>query len=419
MKLREPNIHIQATLKSTADEPVSRKNLVLQYFNMHTNSWHTFTEELDAIRGKLDQTIAISRVKKLFPGDYRLILNALTKGILPTIRLIDNASAKEEWTTVYGIIPVIHISEESVISLNFGDLWVIEPYEINRHIKGSFPENEFALIALPRPNGNHALHKPLSAALSNAEIFSDFELETHDIELRLKTDKTDPVTNREEIENLKKHLAEKEKETMHYEQDISAHKKEIDHLYHQIEELKQALQDKGTPDDDLELGEDGIIKEPPVPEARPARDVYTTIVEEVKTASEKLEESPYKLTNISLNLKTHVITDGDDFKLQLIDAETAKKSNEGTVSEVKIDIETEGPTKKPSNKLITPNIIGLTETAARNRLKSFGLGIKVIYQVSKTKTIGQAFKQSPAPGNDVTKGDTIVAIFAKKTENYN
>ncbi len=202
------------------------------------------------------------------------------------------------------------------------------------------------------------------------------------------------------------------------ESEIEALQNQLVALENQLAEKDGATNDDGTASSH-ELGEDGIKEPAKIVTPRPARDVYTTIVDEVKNASEQLESTAYTLSNISLNLKTHVLTDEEGFKLQLIDAETAANTNQQAVSEVKIDIGTKSNSNNQPETNSTPNVMGLTETAARLRLKSYGLGMKTIYQVSTTKTIGQAFKQNPAAGNDINKGENVVVIFAKNSEKFN
>lgn len=150
------------------------------------------------------------------------------------------------------------------------------------------------------------------------------------------------------------------------------------------------------------------------------KDVYSNVVKEVNTATSKLDNTPFKLTNVSLNLKAHVKDDVNGFNVQLVDASSSEHLNPAGISDVKIDIATEGPKAQSVAEIPAPNVVGLTETAARKRLEGFGLKMEVIYQVFKSanKVVGQAAKQMPAAGEDIAPGSTITVIFSKDKSNF-
>lgn len=407
-------LQISGSFKNIKDEEITEKNLTIQYFDLEKNTWSSLISSLKAIEGKLEASYKIIDLVKSNPVGYAHIKNGLEHNVMPTLRLIDGETEKDAWTVVYSTFPVLHRPDEGLLVVDFGDLWLLETNQINRHIKGKHPEVEFAVGALPRPNGNHAFFPSFQVGLLHTKDLAEYTIGEHDVKLVAKGAEEDL---HKIIEELNQELEEKSHE--------------LEEKYGEIASLNETIkslendEDKDNPDDvlDGELADDGTIIDEKVDakivEARPARDVYTTIVDEVKNASEKLEDTPYSLANISLNLKTHVVTDADGFKLQLIDAETAKHTTNESISEVKIDIGTKGNQAQVNTKQSTPSILGLTETAARERLKSFGLKMKVIYQSSQTKTIGQAFKQKPAAGADIDKGDTVITIFAKQTEKFN
>ena len=411
MDARKTSLQIKANLKNKEDKAFDKKDLQLEYFDLKNNKWTKLLDGLNAIDGKLDAILKIGTLEKTNRTAFAMFNQVMKGNTVPSIRLIDGTTADDEWTVVFSMFPIVHVSEKMLV-VDFGDLWLLD-YPINRHIKGTHPNVEFTIGAFPRPNGNHALFSPLQFALLNSDVLEDYSPEEFEVKIVARGEEDRLMKKNEELELI---LKEKEHE-------LEAQLRRNEELSARIEELTRGdYEDDGGTKDDTK---DEVKDESPgkldgkIAEARPARDVYTTIVDEVKSASEKLEETPYTLANISLNLKTHVVTDEDGFKLQLIDAETAKNAGEGTISEVKIDIGTKGNQTKADNKLSTPNIIGLTETAARQRLKSFGLKMKVIYQTSKTKTIGHSFKQKPAPGDDINKGDTVITIFAKNSEKFN
>ncbi|AXG70880.1 chromosome partition protein Smc [Kordia sp. SMS9] len=145
-----------------------------------------------------------------------------------------------------------------------------------------------------------------------------------------------------------------------------------------------------------------------------ASKVYSSIVNDVVKAEEELVNSRYKLSNISLNLKTTVEKGPEGTIFGLLDYESAKDVNSAAISDISLDI-------VPSDTLATnvsqkmPNILGLTETAVRKVLLNYGLQLDAVYHATEDKNLiaGQAFKQSPAPDTAVEEGQEVIVIFAK------
>lgn len=408
MDILKFSLHLTAQLKSIDDKPVKEKSVTLQVFDLLSNRWNALFNPFLITDGKLDVIVKCAGLQKTNPIGFEVLKATLGVGTFPHLRLADTASLKGEWKVIFAQFPILFMESDTQLLIDFDESWDIEGSQINRHIPGSFPENEFAIGALPRPNGNHILYPALQAGLLNVKELADFK--PYEFVVNLVKKGEDPTADLvKEIDFLKRSIMEK---SVAYNE-LEAKNREL------LDKINDA--DKADESDvlvGLEMDEDGI-KVYKAPEAKPARDVYSTIIDEVQSASEKLVESPYKLSNISLNLKTHVVADEQGFKLQLIDSETAFRANQGSFSEVRIDIETNNSPSKELTKGSTPNVLGLTETAARLRLKSFGLDMKTVYQASNNQIVGQAFKQVPLPGNDITPGTIVMVIFAKKTEKIN
>ncbi|PTX59785.1 PASTA domain-containing protein [Kordia periserrulae] len=145
-----------------------------------------------------------------------------------------------------------------------------------------------------------------------------------------------------------------------------------------------------------------------------ASKVYSSIVNDVIKADAELANSNYKLSNISVNLKTTVEKGPEGTIFGLLDYESAKDVNSAAISDITLDI-------VPSQNTVTiekdemPNVLGLTETAVRKVLQTYGLRLDAVYHATKDENLveGQSFKQSPAPGNPVEEGQEVLVIFAK------
>lgn len=84
----------------------------------------------------------------------------------------------------------------------------------------------------------------------------------------------------------------------------------------------------------------------------------------------------------------------------------------GTLDEVSFDID---PAVEPaSTQTLVPDVLGLTETAARQVLASLGFRIDVVSggPASGGVRTGQAMRQAPASGQQAGRGSTVLVVFA-------
>jgi uncharacterized protein (DUF3084 family) len=158
--------------------------------------------------------------------------------------------------------------------------------------------------------------------------------------------------------------------------------------------------------------------------ALPVKEVYTNIVTELQAAANELDLSSnrYSLANLSLDLKTTVLQSPEgELLLQLVDNDSAKKVIGEAVSSLTFDVGEGGGTTAVGPN-IAPQVTGLTETAVRFKLNSLGLKLEAIYHPvdeDDARVVGHSFKQTPAPGEDISAEGTITVIFAKKQDRQN
>ena len=98
-----------------------------------------------------------------------------------------------------------------------------------------------------------------------------------------------------------------------------------------------------------------------------ANKVYTNVVSEIAKATESLNNSNYKLSNMALDLKVLVKNDEDGLKLQLVDDTLAETISGDSLSNIRIEVKANelGNSNTVVNPL--PSIIGLTESQARKK----------------------------------------------------
>lgn len=121
----------------------------------------------------------------------------------------------------------------------------------------------------------------------------------------------------------------------------------------------------------------------------------------------------YRLANVTLNLKTLVTKDSNDqLGIQLLPWDKVKEINRDMMSEVHMEF-SPGPPRTDVS-LNVPDLVGLTETAARRVLDHLGLKLNPVYQENDKVQGGDSFMQAPDPGSKIMPNDYITVIFCKK-----
>lgn len=157
-----------------------------------------------------------------------------------------------------------------------------------------------------------------------------------------------------------------------------------------------------------------------IAKAMPASDIYANVIAEISKTKEMAAGSGFKLASISLNLKTFAEKDQEGLRFQLLDVGQSKEVNAAAISDIKIDISEDNTGARTVSR--APNLLGLTETAARNLLTTYKYKMEAIYHGVESNSgtaFGQAFKQYPNPGEELSDGAIVSVFFAKDKTNFN
>ena len=311
MNYKEIQLHVKATFRNFRDEYQHTDDLAVQMFNLRTNQWELLFEGNAAENGKLYWRIPLINLMEVEDATVIAFLSALKADFFPCLRLINKPSIEKEWTEVLSFAMISGLNKEKqLFEVNFGDLWLLDEQSINRHLPGKQPDLEYTLIALPRPNGNSNLHPAMLAAIHQTEAFKGFSIDTSIVKL---TSEEEIIAKEKQVKKLKEELSVAMNSLVVKDAVIQQKNK-------QYAEMAQKLEDKAIEIDNLKeevnslTPSDGEVSV----HAKPLKEVYTKVIDEVGQATEQLKDSRFTLTNVSLNLKTHVKNTGDNFELQLI-----------------------------------------------------------------------------------------------------
>ncbi len=444
-------------LLDSKKESVTNFNYGIQIFNNQLNSWQNLDKPILSEDGKLHYTYKIPSRISTSDIQRRAIREVLQASCIPQFRLIH--WDKEQVFNITNTPSIIANTKGTVITLDFNTCYLLNAeqfYDTNDGVTIAQSERGYLLqqqlidvttkLENIKDNFNikTAQAQETIAALNNN--LKAIEAEKVALETQLNT-LQDALANSknsdEEIAILKKKIEELtvniEQLKTEYNQlkDILVNEQnktkalegtvnnlniklknsiaETDEKQKSITELSQVLETKNKEIDTLnaKIEELNTYSTADNPNKLEAQKVYSSIVDDIVTADAKMDNSRFKLANISMNLKATVEKGPTGTMLGLIDFESAQHINGAAISDISIDIVPNSNTVITKNTV--PNILGLTESAVRNILVNYGLKLDVVYQPTDNPKLieGQSFKQFPSAGSDLIKGQNITVIFSK------
>lgn len=253
-----------------------------------------------------------------------------------------------------------------------------------------------------------------SITQKEAELVLEVE-KNENLEKEVKDLEDEKQQLEQEKKTLETQLFEEEQKTLELSQQKNTLITEKGILEGELAVKEQEIVVLNTEKNELELEIEQLnISHPGESKAFKINDIYRQLVEDVNSASLELKDvGNYQLGNVTIDLKTHIQNDDKGLKVQTLDKDSAKAINEGTVSNVKINIESTKEIQK-AEKVSVPDFSGLTEKAAKKKALQFNVKLTPIYQYNQTERIGSAFMQLPKPAERVLPLTKVKVFFAKK-----
>lgn len=432
--MNEYNLIINAIVKKFNDQTLNRLSLTVQFYDIKKKGWATLASKT-----------VTNGVFKLETPVAKLWSTTSDIPALPQLRLVSTASLKTKETQVYSLGGNIAINDKTkTILYDFNTIWVADQ-EITKLLPNSKIDNS-VITAL-------AIDPAVLSGTTGIEVIATSDLEIQLRDALLKNEENQRIineysfqinqlkedvsklsqTNEINIATIERITAENSNLQLYVErykvenetlrgtinqntaqiEELITKNRELQQVYTQgLETIEVLTQEKVKLTKEIEelrkKLEDGDLG------FQPINQVYNNIIEQVQIASDKTKESRFKLSNLSLTLKTFVEQDATGgVKIKLVDGGKVSNVNGATISDIKIDIAEQNAAA--SNTLKMPNVVGLTETACRQVLHSIGLQLDTIYQFDVNNVpVGQAFKQSVPQGSTVNYNQTITVVFAKQ-----
>ncbi|MFA0961058.1 PASTA domain-containing protein [Roseivirga sp. BDSF3-8] len=419
--------------RNTRDQYTTPPPLALEYYHALEQRWNTLVPAFTAKDGQIKQVFKLEARTKVAD----IIRRALEVGTFPMVRLIVAESAKTQFTEVLAFGGLIAQVEEGQVRLDFGDLWLIEKGSINRNLPEDMPGFEYTIVAMPRPMGNSRLFDGLAAAIAPEEKTitedpalkgpspieslilkgGDFKVSLEDLseperqvillqdEISLKEHRIDTlkqlsVTQNQEIDSLNLKISK-------LDTSLQQEKASTTELLQKNETLTASLAEK---EQEIAQLNDQVVAT--TSKSATINDLYRDLVVSVDEASKELEGRSYTLSNVTLDLKTHLLNDQEGLKVQLVDKATALSLREATVSNLNMNIAPAVPATR-SASVAVPDFSGMTEQAARKKAGLHRLKLRPVYELNQTSRLGAAFRQIPEAGEEIPESGTVRVWFAK------
>jgi len=422
------------TIRNSKDEYITPQPLGIEYYFLPERRWRMLVQDLPTDKGKFEYRFSL---ESKLGADLRPAMEA---GFLPTLRLIYAESTEKAYTQVLSFGSLVAQVKPDEVMVDFGDLWIIESGSINHNIPEDLPDYEYTTVALPRPNGNNKLYEGLKFVIGTEEnpeappaaapppVFTVPDLpKSFELQLNAIAEPERKVLLlREELDlkNLRVNILDNQ--AIQKDQTINELDNRIKLLNTEVQTEKASVQSLKA--EKLQLEQTLTRKEEELVELRnnagnvsqvsPLNAVYKQLAQDVEAASDELESSRFALTDVRIDLKTHIINDAEGIKVQLLDNASANTAKEGTFSSLNVRIapKRQAPT---ASKVAVPDFTGLTENAAKKRAAEWGLKVMAIDDFSETRNFGAAFRQVPAAGQELPESGIVRIFFAKKQTDPN
>ena len=455
------NIQFKGVLFDAFNDPVAGMPCAIQFYNVFTTSWMTLTEEFEVAESKVLHVMAVPERISTTDQTIRVVREVLRSGGVPNFRLVKVDDRYEIPSVIATDFEVMVDAEKELLSINFEQHWLLPEDQVihetsHRVIARAFQVEATSADMTAIIQERDALQQQvqdLQAAMNglakeNEMLRREYEmaqqslqateqqvkdLQTTVDDLKGQLESVEPVDS----ENYKEKYYELEQQYLTLQGQYENQKKENEALLSGIRKLQEtiktsqstiALKDQQLEaqkqqvasleqkvqqyQKDLEVAADYSALDHP--NKLSASKVYSSIVNDVIKADAELANANYKLSNVSLNIKTTVENGPQGTLLGLIDFDSAKDINGAAISDISIDIvPNAGSVNTNAPKM--PNVKGLTETAVRRILSDHGLKLDAVYHATDDPALteGQSFKQSPLPDADIREGQEVIVIFAK------
>lgn len=145
-----------------------------------------------------------------------------------------------------------------------------------------------------------------------------------------------------------------------------------------------------------------------------AGELYANIGKQLQEAQAALnsEAVPYRLGRVSLNLKT--LVSGNKLTMPTL-ADLNSKGAAGMFTDVNLEFLPEAGDREDDDLVSVPDFSELTETLARRLARDMGLHLDAAYQSvsDPAQPVGQAIRQLPAKGTQVSPGESVMVVFTQ------
>lgn len=414
----EKTLYFQARIfgetDSSADSP--DRDYIVEYYDSASATWTTAIASTPSAHTEYRTLIELSSTAIATDPIAAFFDQLLTDGGFPAVRLMMiPEEADADPVMVSGAWQLSVIDELGSMLCDFGNFWIVDAVSPEvaaeggeRGGAGAGAASTVTTYCVARPDAGTVFHHPIWAAVNEPYSFKTYDPATMSVLIVPKG------TTAEDLETIT--ILQNQIDTLQTQFDlltaqhtalltvVTSKEAENTALRTELESTKDEV-DSLNGIIDLDGAESATIEE-----------VYTHLVNEVKSASDALTTSGYKLDNMSFNLKTFATNDASGaVEVKLVNTKMAQTSKGEAVSVLSFDIVSNTTPVTLFTDSQIPNLLGLTETVARMRLQRFGLKLKPIYQTTTDPSIsiGQSFRQSPDPGTTITAGETVTVIFSK------
>jgi len=390
----------------------------IEIFNSITAQWFNFLDGIRFMGEVLRKQKTISDEDASNNENIRFLLDQIERNIYPKtrIRLISGKFQVESREKNVKIVANNYDVKQTskTVTFDFGENWSLQEKDFT-----SFKQT---ILVASQHNIYRLYDKIIQSENTNSNLQKENEkvlLEIIDIKSQLNTTRSDLEDKRKQLITAEDRVKTLEGDNKNLEDSVikgkekaTEYQKTIDSLNASYEGLEKDLINSTKRYDQLqnEFKDYKETKESEHPNKIAAKNVYTNFVRDVSSADAELQDTNYKLSNISLDIKATVENDGNGVILGLVDFDSLQTINGGGISSIRMEIERD--TNPQEISFTVPDVKEMTYSKVKSILIDAGYRLEPIYQNPNSENAkGLSVKQFPAAGSELAQGETVSVLF--------
>ena len=391
-----------AQIFSEAGKPATGLDLIVEVFILDNNTWTAAGKGRTDTKGSVGINVDARKIET----------NAV-----PARRLVEDGAPEPRVLSMSGLVK--YDKRRDTLRVDFGQIDRLEEtaFKLPTSTSGFTQiKHTVAGVALQEGRNEAALNRNLREVSGARDSLATVTRAREDVivadvsrggviaDSSRTLDGTLAVASTKEIDTLKSINHEQNQRIIVKDQELATSRAEILQKTTQIQTIQTALTAAQKSASEEKARADALAKAAGI--KADVGGIVAGLGTRLSIANEtlKAQAHPFRVGTIKLDLRGRPSADGSEIEL----GGDAEKSGSGVSTELHVD-----QSRTADDVVTVPDVLGLTESAARRVIRSVGLRLAPARQTLKagTGTPGQSISQHPKAGETTRHGSEVLVVF--------